>query len=55
MPQTEKSRHYKKLGRQERPSIFRILTQAEQETCNTPQSLFNKLIVKFKPQYNETI
>ena len=35
--------------------FFETLIQAEQERCSTTEGLFNTLINKFKPQYNETI
>ena len=42
------------LGR-EGLQLIKILTTAEQETCETVKGLFDMLGIKFKPQHQETI
>ena len=54
MPQTERIAITKTWLGRKGPQIVETLTLAEQERGNITEGLFNILVIKFKPQYNET-
>ena len=55
MPQTERVTTITNYLGRKGLQFLEILTQAEQERCNAMEGLFNELISKVTPQYNETL
>ena len=54
-PQTDKFTVVKNWLGSKGLQYLETLATAEKETCNTLEDLFETLLNKFKPQYNETI